>query len=236
MIYTLGAKEFKTKNAITAYFRNYLKTHDEGNTLSGEAYDIMADLIQWHPEYNANWGNNFSVGKSVYGDKNFIVNGETYSYLKCIKGGTSEQNHRFNVIRACRYAIKSQTIEYLDDNEVSENLYLCEISGECYPREQIHVDHNFNIITFQKIVENFLTELGISYVDITLLNEADSLCLVHLLDSPFHGLFTDYHRKNAKLRIIHKDYNLSGSESIPIPKKIVAKPIEVDIDDAELSD
>jgi hypothetical protein len=212
MIYTLGGIEFKNKASITKYFRDYLKNHNVGNILDGEAHNIMMDLIQWHHECMPECGCNFKIGCGEFKEKMFKVSDGTrwrvYSYLKCIRAGDKNTNNRSNVIRACRTAIRHQIKEYLTKMAIDDK-WRCEISNNLYDRADIHIDHDFTKITFQKLLDGFLKDNRISYADVILVQRKFGA----VLNEEDHRLWCEYHQKHATIRAIHKNYNLARSES-----------------------
>ena len=139
--YTLGSKYFKTKKAITDYFKDYLKNNQVDTYLEDEHLEVMQDLIKWHPMYENDWGDEFKTGCGDYGEKNFNVcnkNGDwwCFSYYKCISKSTKENNQRLNVINASRFAIQSQVDDFLESKEIENDdgivKYLCEIDQKLY--------------------------------------------------------------------------------------------------------
>lgn len=210
MPYTLGQKDFKSKKDITKYFKTYKETKQENDILEEPYKSVMVDLVSWHPNYNEKWVDEtteFKIGIDSYGLKNFRIKNKNgwsvFSYLKCIRAHTPEKNHRFNVQRACRKAIKKQIEEFKSEAE-QNGFWECEIDGNMYLGYEIHVDHNFEIITFQQLLDNFLDTLGKSYLDIKLISTDG-----HLLGKQDKKDWREYHRLYCVLRCIHKKYNLS---------------------------
>ena len=105
MPYQLGTQIFRTKPDITKYFQSYHNSHEVGTILEGEHKAVMTDLIKKHPDYDE-WDVQgeieFKVDIDDYKNKKYLMkNGDewySFSYIKCIKSGTKENNIKANVI------------------------------------------------------------------------------------------------------------------------------------------
>ena len=176
----------------------------------------MIEFIRWHPSHKTFWGDNFKVGYcSKYDNKNFLVENRynlgnffQFSYYKCNPNLTLAMVKRFDTLKAFRNAIYPQTQEYLKINELEDGKYLCEITGEILERSEIHIDHHFQVITFLKLVEQFLEINNLTYDDITLIYTDDGM----ILNNEHRRMWGKYHQETAILRLIKKTYNLSGKE------------------------
>jgi hypothetical protein len=70
-----------------------------------------------------------------------------FSYHKCIDN-TLGQSHL--AYAAARVAIKDQIDNYRRSKMV-KGCGMCEITQEWYPANELHVDHDFDKMTFQKL-------------------------------------------------------------------------------------
>lgn len=203
MPYQLGSKTFRTKASIKTFFQEYYRDHPDGHLLEEPHYSVMADLITRHPKYNE-WKIlhplQLRVNVGAYGEKNYQMlrfsGWETFSYNKCIKGDTPQKNVRCNVLRAMRNAIEPQKMAFLA-SQIIEGEYKCNTCKKMF--ESVDVDHNFKIITFQMLVDNYLTDNGRTYADVGLENmKAGGWSLT----ADEHDEWYAYHEQNAILQCL----------------------------------
>lgn len=213
MPYSLGNKEFKSKKEITSYFVRYRDSHEPGTTLTEPYRSVMIDLVKWHPEFKDDWVcslTQFKLGVDYHNRKNYTIdkhgdgNYDVFSFYKCISMKTPADNHRSNVIEACRVAI-TPSINYfrrLHMNDIGE--YLCDVDKKYYRKEYIHVDHHFELLKFSTILNNWLSSTNRTYGDIKLVDN-----MGHFLTESDTSAWVSYHDSVAILRCIHKKYNLT---------------------------
>lgn len=201
MPYTLGNKLFRTKKAIIQYFQTYHNSHEVGTILTGEHHAVMFDLIKMHPLYDE-WASvtKFRICKDLYNMMYYQSHSEsgwqTFSYLKCIRNHSKAKNTRFNVINAGRRAIQRQIDEYRFENVVDDMFWKCAKCNEFFT--SVDIDHNYEIITFQTLLDNFISEYNKHYDDFNLINSCDG----HIFNDEDKQLWNDYHRTNAVLRCL----------------------------------
>lgn len=195
MIYKLGDNDFKTKAKIKTYFQNFYRTHTVGTLLPQEQRRVMIDLIKWHPDYDT-WDVNddvqFKIGKDEYGTKNFWVlktsgDWEVFSYNTCIASQTKEKHKRKNVIASARHAIKEQINSFRDSNPECV---------KCGSTKNIEIDHNFETLTFQTMLDNFLEAEKKNYSDFQLVSTPSG----HRFNVCDKKTWEEYHRSNCQLR------------------------------------
>lgn len=222
-MYSLGKKKFNTKKEIKQFLKDFKDNNSVGTSLPEPYHSVMFELLTWHPSFDE-WNYNvmdkesltfkIMIDKKYQRQKAFSVSDSertwAFSYLKCIRAGTKEANKKSNVIMAARESIKSQIYGYKDSMELESGLYKCAIDGKMYDRSNIHVDHNYEIITFKKILEDFLTLKEMNYSTVPLTRDKfEYSCFFPDIDQEWK----DYHRENAILRCIQKGYNLSGKKA-----------------------
>ena len=216
--YVFGSNSFKTKKEIQNYLKQYKDSKCAGDIVEEPYLTVLLGVYQWHPEYDETWMSDdmiFKISKDErFGEMSYVVinNGRVwdFSYLKCIKGGTKEKNKRFNVMNTARTLIKDQIYEFRDKNKIKVNgsiKFKCEIDGKLYNPTDIHIDHNYEKLTFLTILDNFLTENNLTYETIPLVDDGE---FYHNMTEKHKKLWKEYHKKNAILRCIFKTYNLSG--------------------------
>lgn len=225
MKYQLAKQKFKTKPEITKYFQDFYRTHSVGTKLPKSHRRAMRDLITYHPTYftwNLPRKPKFKVGRDGFGAKNFwITTNDTgplvedgwciFSYNKCIKGlprtgavgkarGSDpvkqQKNRRDNVIGAARGAIKEQIEEFRMSQRISGNRWECVLCK--LEVRKVDIDHHFDKLTFQTMLDNWLESLGNTYEDFDLISTKRG----HIFDEEDMDLWSEYHRENAKLRCL----------------------------------
>lgn len=211
MPYNLGGKTFRTKASIKSFFKDYHKDKNNGHLLEEPHYSVMCDLITRHPRHSE-WEIvhpiqlRVNVGK--YGEKNYQIlrfgGWETFSYNKCIKGDTPEKNVRCNVLKAMRNAVEPQKNKFLAENLV-EGQYRCNTCRGMF--DDVDVDHNFKIITFQRLVDDFLIGERKRYADVGLADVglADLKEGGWSLTEEDHISWCKYHEENAILQCLCKN-------------------------------
>ena len=222
-MYELGNEKFKTKKDMTNYFRDYKNLHDTGTVLSEPHHTTMFYLLQRHPEYEEwSYGNlelsDFEfkiISDSKWNTKGFSVcDGNrtwNFSYLTCIKGCNKDQNNKRKVNIAARGSIAQQINKYRDSQQLTCGKFKCSLNGEFYNRNDIHVDHNYNIITFIKLLSDFLESKKLNYNSVKLtVDEHEHHCFFPDIDNEWQ----EYHKKHAVLRCINRFDNLSGKRKI----------------------
>jgi hypothetical protein len=213
MGYEYGSKVFRTKTDIIKYFQAYHNSHDIGTILEGEYKSIMADLIKNHPiydEWNIQEDIEFKIDLDDHKNKKYLIkNGNewhTFSYLKCIKGGTKETNIRINVINAARRAINDQIVEFrkscrednLNSKPIFKDLKVFKCHTCCEYFKTIDVDHDFSQMTFQTILNNFIRFKKKEFTSFELVKTPNG----SLFNSIDHNEWSEYHKKYAILRLL----------------------------------
>lgn len=206
--YKLGNKIFKTKCEIRKYIKELLNRHTIGTEIIGDDLALLKDLIGWHPDRIVETDSKISIERNDYGHRHFVLNGEPFSYIKCIKSSDKGRNRRFNVLRACRNAIQPDIDIFLNKSIVNGG-YVCEISKIAYPRHMIHVDHHFERYPFIKIVRDYLLKYNYTWGNIKLRNLNTGGWALTNVDK-----FREFHNERAVLRIINKTLNLTASKFV----------------------
>ena len=212
MVYEYGNQKFRTKADIVKYFQVYHNARDVGDVLEGDHKAVMIDLIKNHPNYDE-WDVNgdveFRIEIDEYKNKRYTIRhvarddlGSTwhsFSYRKCIKGGSKEKNKRSNVMNAARKAIKDQILEFREQyKDEGETLpYKCAIC--CGKFKSIDVDHDFSKITFLTLLNDFIR-----------INKNGLIQSFDLIDTPNGSILNpidcdewrQYHKKYAILRLL----------------------------------
>ena len=209
-IITLGGIPFRTKKAMKAHFQNMLHSHDVGDKLEGDELAQFKDLADRHPRRRDNPPTivGVHIAKDYFNSTNFVLDladgtENCISYIKCVDAKPMDKYIRDRVQRCARLAIAQQIYDFRDRSPL-----ICEVTGEKLERDNSHVDHNFNVRTFQKILDWWLVENAWYYKDVEIV-----VCDVTDLDilAPrFLESWQAFHLKWAKLRMVSKEVNLKG--------------------------
>lgn len=205
MIYQLGNNTFSGKESITKYFQKFHHNHAVGTLLPDEQRLVMIDLIKWHPEYDTAFKESiddnveFKIGKDGWNNKNYWVkkiNGEweMFSYRKCKNSQSKEKNQRTNVQAAARASIRAQIDNY---RMMNPNCVFCGIS------EKIEVDHNFDKLTFQTMLDNYCQK---KYTDFQL----EATPFGHRFNAEDDISWSNYHQEHAILRSLCRECHAKG--------------------------
>jgi hypothetical protein len=202
MTYQFGLTIFKTKTEITKYFQSYHNSNEVGTILKGDHKAVMTDLIKKHPNYdkwNVQEDVEFKIDIGEYGEKKYLMkNGnewQSFSYIKCIKSGSKENNIKSNVMRAARNAINDQIMEYRENNKEND-LYKC--STCCKYFKNIDVDHDFKELTFKTMFNNFMSIKKKEYQSFKLIKNTNG----SFFNSIDCNEWCNYHKNQAILRLL----------------------------------
>ena len=192
-------KALKTKKAMILYAQNYKSNNPVDTEIEDKSLIYFKELITRHPHYDEWELSNpmrFKISKDGWGNKNFsLLTADKewfqFSYRKCVANKSKSHNARTNVISACRVAVYDQIRNFRDNNE-----HICDVCE--LPTLKPDVDHHFEKITFQKILNNFVANK--SYTDYKLIKDDRG----HHLNELDKKEWQDYHREHAILRLLCK--------------------------------
>jgi hypothetical protein len=119
-------------------------------------------------------------------------------------GATAKQVDKRRATEAFRNAISDQTIEYKEQYFDGHLEAACEATGEIMTRTQCHVDHESP--TFDQLVKQF-------FGDDPQVEMFDDGLLWHIADENVRREWSEYHKKNAKLRCTTSSFNLTRKKS-----------------------
>ncbi|MBA4391745.1 MAG: hypothetical protein C0399_12530 [Syntrophus sp. (in: bacteria)] len=213
---TLGEFSFPTKKEAKELYSNILNRIDLGQHLEGEDFDYVMALLLNHPYAEDKIGVGVEAIKVDTGlhsaNRCFHVvrtdgSIEDFSIGKCIDGDHSDF-HKFCI--ACRKAvendIRAYKRKYFADNADSNEMIRCQSGGQRVSYDDSHVDHR-EPFTFSSIVHFFCKAKGLDTGAIKYKTEGKYGN--EFADSSLTESFRDWHKENAKLRVVHSKTNLS---------------------------
>ena len=201
----IGARTFRFKREIAAYFKAVLANGEVGDVLPT---DEMTDLICRHPDYEFSWtdGASFAIGRTM-GHKCFMVKNKKgsffFSYHKCVASAPKDKYNRKNIQSAARFAVLDQVLNF---RASAGNI--CAVSGKELLPGEIHVDHDFSKKAFQELLDKWLTENKWSYADIELKQSQEDE-LFYMAD-PYLTSWQEFHKDKACLRIVQDKINCAN--------------------------
>jgi len=222
--YTIGNHTFKKKSDAQDFVKNLLHSvkleRGETKDLTEEQSAFMCDLLSMHPRLKDKIPDYpLSLEKIIirhnYGELHnqfcYVLHGkqpEPFSYIKCL--GSATNYHINDVLEVLRMAIRPQIYEY-KDSQVNDGKAVCALSGIEFDEEQLHVDHFY---PFRKLVDDFLKSRNLTFFDIEIDHHDNGDGYSTIKDKALLDDFLDYHRKNAKLSLIHKKINIALQDKL----------------------
>ncbi|HDZ9245492.1 DUF3223 domain-containing protein [Vibrio cholerae] len=213
---SIGEFNFTMKKEAKDLYSQILNDARLGELLQGEDFDYVMALLLNHPRADE------KIGVGVEGIKVDIgahVNNrcfhvirkdgtsDNFSIGKCIDGDHSDFR-KFCV--ACRRAVENDIRAYkrhfFEENSNDSGMVKCQNSGKWISYDEAHVDHR-EPFTFSSIVHFFSksNKLDLSTIEYITESEYGNV----FADGSLINKFKEWHKDNAKLRIIYGKTNLS---------------------------
>jgi len=208
----IGNKKFPSKKAAKDDVRNIIDRYDPDSDLLGNDLSFINDLLTNHPESEQKIGCGISriyVRISPQNKKNkafFLERNDgtstDFSWIACIDG----DNQRKEVFDAFRNAVACQIKNFKLHKLQTDQI--CPYTDEKLHKDNTHVDHQAPF-TFKVLVENFLNNECMKFLDVAITEPEDNQFTTYLTNKNFSRRWEQFHKKNAKLRLISKKGNLS---------------------------
>ena len=234
----LNGIEFKSQKDAIEHFKNMLEGYRNGQSITGDARDMLLALLERHPEADKKIGCGV---KRLYKDRTDMPTScfwiertdgsrTDFSYLTAISAKVKSLDQEF--LEACRAAVqhelwvtKEKHFEKFADQDGKVE---CDITGDKVARKESHLDHE-KPLTFEVIVKTFIGANDIEIKPEMLLMSQDAQFQTTMIDQELKDKFRRYHYKMAKLRVIKAELNLSlsGSERIRNSRNPVLIPKEL---------
>lgn len=206
---------FHTKKQVIEYCRKVIKEQPPNIDFED---DVIFDLLKYRRDESERFapGKKLQVRKSGHNNYCLHYGGMQFSMHTCVgllptrnRNLAQQQKARLlaNIKEAFRFDIMDQKYAYRDKCMFEDGLIECEITHVVHDVANIHVDHNFSVITFATLVRSFIRDEKISLQKIRPLSAGPGN---HTLPEPIRQKWQNYHRKHAVLRCIRKDINLKG--------------------------
>lgn len=209
MKFRIGETEFPSKRAAADAIRAVLYTYKHGQTLTPEHAAFIASVLDCHPERSQKVGCGVASlqVQNNGGTMGFWLTRRDgsrtdFSFLSCLSAPSSEQQTR----AAFRREIRDQIVAFRDEAFAHSDSIPCAVTGELVNRRDAHVDH---CPTFDAMLLEFLRIYGPPLRDVAVEPTSDGAVDTHLADLGLAGAWRNYHRENARLRVVSARANLS---------------------------
>ena len=228
MGYKIGDMYFKTKKECDRYASHILHTTELYTVIKGNDRVWLMQLFQHHPDSHTklNEVDMINVIPDQWGCRcfNIVYKDNTTDPISknvCIKAMNNklitQQNDSYDIYGAFRGAISDQILSFRNEMFSRHHDIICPITHIILHNDSdTHVDHHFMEKTFQQIVFNFLRSLNMTLKDVLISKHNGNVRFTTTLDEPLCSRWGEYHRSNAKLRLLHKSANLRGGKSVYI--------------------
>ncbi len=211
----LGEYKFKSKKEALELYREILNSATLKEPLTNSNFSYAMALLLNHPNAKEKIGNGIKsiivdTGKYKTNRCFHVIredeSKEDFSIGKCINGDHSEF-HKFCI--AARNTIEEDMlqfkIKYFENEGDENNNVKCQIGGNKISKDEAHIDHR-EPLTFSSIVHFFIQAKNIDFSSISYITKGKYGN--EFSDSLLRNEFKEWHKKNAKLRVIAKDKNL----------------------------
>lgn len=212
--YSVNGITFPTQGALRNYLRDILSSYDHGETLSGEHFAFVRDLIDRHPRAKEKIGCGI---RSIFVQTNPIFRKQKqfwierndgsktdFSFEKCL----SARDRMADFKSACRTAIAPDVIQFKKEFFAGPRYAHCPITGERLTWDNAHVDHE-PPLTFDRIVADFMRSEQLDLDNLLILGHRDGEMRKEIGDIGLRWSFIAYHRERARLRIVSQKANLT---------------------------
>jgi len=211
----LGEFRFESRKEAKDHFSSILNSVPLGTVLEGEKFAYAMALLLNHPNVLKKVGcgvEAIKVDRGKY-ERNrcfHVIRAdgsiEDFSIAKCVDGEHSDF-HRF--CTAARSAVEGEIREFKQNyflkNQDKSGRVRCQMSGGAIDFSEAHVDHR-EPFTFSAIAHFFIQAHKMDLSTIGYLSE--NLYGHKFSDDALAASFCEWHRENAKLRVIAKRNNL----------------------------
>ena len=215
----VGSRVFNTKAECLNYTKDILNKYNLEEHLNENDLLYILELLKRHTDYKIKIG----IGvKSIVIRKDtewgttrlfYIIRhddtGTDFSYPSCVNNDTSREPLKMFKLSA-RSAVKDQIEKHLMNYKRTidaDGHVLCEKMGTKIKWSEAEVDHT-PPLTFNSIVEKFMQTNNLEPSQVEYTGFDDNQYRKEFKDINLRGLFAEYHRSVANLRVISKQENL----------------------------
>jgi hypothetical protein len=215
--YLVGSEAFSTKKDAEAFVQSILNRNPLGQELLGDDLTFVLALLALHPKAAEKVGTGVAgirvVQEATWGTRHFELvrtDGSTtdFSFMKCLYPATKLQLFR----QACRHAVADDIIEFRHrafDTANDAGQLRCPVLDIPMTLQETHVDHE-PPRTFDQLVQEFIQRERIEVDAVALTGLGDGELRKGLANSELEERWREFHRTNARLRVVSTKANLSA--------------------------
>lgn len=214
----IGERLFRTQKSAEDEIRAVRDSYADGVVLQVEDDRFIRSVLALHPDVVEKTGVGIShftvVTEGYFGGQNrhFVAHrhdgSETdFSFIHCVRPAGKIRNDR---LLALRQAIKQQTMEFRENELASGNEITCPYEGVKLARDNCQIDHR-SPWTFENLVFAWLGATGLVLENVAITPPADNQLVAHMTDPNQVWSWCEFHRQNARLRLLSTRGNLSGA-------------------------
>lgn len=196
-MFKIAGKEYN-KTEATQLASNLIASYNLGEFLNKQDSKIAEDFYSLRFGTAPVNGTKFFIDSDGYGYKCIhFKNKYGFDHFSTKKAlNENKQNQKKNILVAFRQAVEYQIIPMR--------------------KPGYHIDH---VIPFHVLLSDFLNDKGMKLFDVNIepLYDPSRLGLYILSDHELKDMWQEYHKQNAKLRLIEPQENLSKGGSIDVP-------------------
>ena len=214
--YLIGDLAFGTKKAAETHIQSILHRATVGQPLAEQDMAVMLALLQSHPDRDAKIGIGVASihvqPDSEWGTTRHFVIVRTdgthtdFSFKKCLTPASPLKLFK----QACRHTVADQVTRFRASrlSATPEAVFLCPVLGVAIDRDEMHVDHT-PPWTFDSLVLKFIEQEQIDVHATGVTGFGDNEIRKDFQDSAMRERWQEFHRLNARLRLVSKKANLS---------------------------
>jgi len=205
----LGARIFPTKKALTEAIREVLYRYPIGTIITDplDHFFIFAVLDRHHQaERKIGCGvRSFRVDAMAYGTRGFAIirddGSETdFSFMVCV----TPTNKWSDIQQAYRITVEAQVLSFRDSAFSMASAVVCPLTGRSITKDESDVDH-IAPNTFLFLLKKFANVIGVKPEDLPIGDSEDGLIGRRISNPSVEQAWLEFHKANAKLRMISKE-------------------------------
>jgi Protein of unknown function (DUF3223) len=216
---TIGIYSFKTKAAAKDFIRDTRDRYpQDGVRIQGSDEVFLHSLLALHPEASDKIGSGIShftveTDPEFRRTRHFTIHrtdgsSTDFSFNACLDG----KNERADRLESLRRAVEDQILAFRDSVFSSSSPVVCPIDGSILLPNGCHVDHEFPK-TFLVLVEGWLTSSSLRIDQIEITPPQDNQVVTYMTCHDQRKSWSNYHQRNAALRVVSPRSNLSARKN-----------------------
>lgn len=213
---TINGIEFNSDAAAERHAKEILNTGDIGSLNDVEFEFMIAYFEYMHHEWTQKKGTGVKSINRVVSRQNrsnrefklYRIDG-THTDISCDKKWKKEHPTK-DFYQALRDIIEPQINAFREKEFNSSDFLTCPITGQMITRQTCDIDHYYP--TFDELAKQFINENNITDFKTLVVGTKDNDTGRRLTDKVLEHKFFEFHKKNARLRVLSKNANRSAAK------------------------